>query len=58
MFTIEAGEVVLRKEIEWDKLMKTVKCPRSVRLLLARQIDRLTHKQQIMLKIGALIGYV
>eukprot|EP00467_Chlorarachnion_reptans_P022161 CAMPEP_0114521986 /NCGR_PEP_ID=MMETSP0109-20121206/20504_1 /TAXON_ID=29199 /ORGANISM="Chlorarachnion reptans, Strain CCCM449" /LENGTH=1349 /DNA_ID=CAMNT_0001703179 /DNA_START=281 /DNA_END=4330 /DNA_ORIENTATION=+ len=56
LFTVDAGSVILRKGINWETLKRDVRCPRSVRMLAARQLDRLSHKAQIMLKIGALIG--
>ncbi len=56
LFTIETGEVILKKNIDWEKLSKNVRCPRGVRLLMARQLDRISHKAQMILKIAALIG--
>ncbi|GAB5365332.1 hypothetical protein AAMO2058_001048700 [Amorphochlora amoebiformis] len=57
IFTVEAGVVIIRESgVDWGELMWNVRCPRSVRLLMARQIDRLSHKASIMLKIGALVG--
>ena len=56
LFTIDSGRVVLRSGIDWDALNRTVQCPRGMRLLMARQLDRVSSKAQMMLKIAALIG--
>jgi len=62
VFTIEDGQVILKPEFEekdtgvWARLAQNLKCPFSIRALIARRLDRLPYKAQMMLKISALIG--